>query len=81
MAKKAVLQARCSQSAVATLTDDKPMTGKERRREGGHLDAAPHSGLAQGRTSDAKPGSFLRASGQQNVRRDELLHTQRVPGY
>ena len=31
------------------------------------LDAAPHAGLAQGRTSDAKPGSILRGGSQGNV--------------
>jgi hypothetical protein len=41
--------------------------GKERRRVGGTLDAAPHPGLARGRTGDAKPASILRAGGQGNV--------------
>ena len=31
------------------------------------LDAAPHAGLAQGRTSDTKPASILRTHGQQSV--------------
>jgi hypothetical protein len=35
---------------------------------GDDLDAAPREGLAQGRTSDAKPSSSLRGDGQGNVR-------------
>jgi hypothetical protein len=33
------------------------------------LDAAPDAGLAQGRTSDAKPASILRTGSQGNVSR------------
>ena len=43
-------------------------SAEERRRLGDIPDAAPHAGLAQGRTSDAKPGSILRTGGQGNVR-------------
>jgi hypothetical protein len=46
---------------------------KERRRVGGDtLDAASHAGLAQGRTSDAKPALILRGGGQGNVRGGSL---------
>jgi hypothetical protein len=34
---------------------------------GDALDAAPHAGLAQGRTSDTKPASILRKGGQPSV--------------
>ena len=44
-------------------------SAEERRRLGDIPDAAPHAGLAQGRTSDAKPALILRAGGQGNVSR------------
>src|SRR4051794_28844975 len=50
------------------ITGERPQhSEKERRWLGDIPDAAPHAGLAQGRTSDAKPASILRAGGQGNV--------------
>jgi hypothetical protein len=43
------------------------------------LDAAPHAGLAQGRTSDAKPALILRAGGQGNVSRGRSPVLSRSP--
>jgi hypothetical protein len=48
---------------------------------GKFLDAAPHAGLAQSRTSDAKPGSILPGGGERNMSAaDECARSLAIAG-